>query len=918
MSIVGIIFAVVCALFGAGVDDIRGFFFGALAGYLLGASFEFKRRLNGLSETLKALRAEMHALASTRDIAPSAVHEAPAIPPILPLSKSEPDPEPEPQQPQRAISAQQTRSYTMPSAAPQAQREYSVPPKPAPDAMDIVFAKLTARVKSFFTDGNVVVRIGLIVLFFGVGFLIKYASERNYLPIELRLTGIALAGVAMLALGWRLRSKRRTYALLMQGGAIGVMYLTVFAALKYGTVAPAFALAVMLALVVLSAILAVLQDARPLALFGAAGGFLAPLLTSTGGGSHVMLFSYYALLNVGIVGIAWFRSWRELNLLGFVFTFVIGSVWGAKYYQPAFFATVEPFLILFFVFYMVISVLFATRQPPQLKGYVDGSLVFGVPIVAFSLQAALVHDVKSELAFSALALGVFYALFATGLWKRSGAGLRLLVEAFLALAVVFGTLAIPLALDGRWTAAAWALEGAAMVWIGVRQQRLLARWFGLLVQLFAGVSFLYAFALVPVGAEWPVFNGLFLGCALMSLAGLFSAYYWQRHAQALRAYEAPMAIPVFIWGVLWWLVAGLHEINYFILVPFHWHAWLAFLAASAGLMNALAPRWNWPLLRYPALGLLPVVGVMLLVEWSTQSHPAARYGYLAWPFWGLVQYRLLRSGESAWPGAWLRVSHVLSMWLVMILLTWEVQWLLNDLVQGSRTWGFIAWGTVPAAMAMLIIKWRDAMGWPVAAQRALYVGTGLLPVMVYLWGWLASASITQAGDPYPLPYVPLLSPLDLAQAFVLLVWVKWVLALRALPASPLATLPPSAPYYAIAAGAFLWFNGMIARSVHHWLGVSYTPDTLFNSMTFQAAISIAWTLLALGVMVAANRSGKRAVWFTGAALIAAVVVKLFLVDLSSTGTMARIVSFLAVGGLLMVVGYFSPLPPRRVQAEVAA
>ena len=466
MSIVGFIFAVVCALFGAAVDGIRGFFFGVLAGYLLGASFEFKRRLNGLSETLEALRAEMFKIASMRERASSAVHETPAIPPISPP----PEPEPESHQPQRAVSAQQASTYTMPSAAPQAQRARGVRPKPAPDAIDIAFAKLTAQVKAFFTDGNVVVRIGLIVLFFGVGFLIKYASERNYFPIELRLTGIALAGVAMLVLGWRLRGKRSTYALLMQGGAIGVMYLTVFAALKYGTIASAFALAVMLALVVLSAILAVLQDAKSLALFGAAGGFLAPVLTSTGGGSHVMLFSYYALLNVGIVGIAWFRSWRELNLLGFVFTFVIGSVWGAKYYQPVFFATVEPFLILFFVFYVVISVLFATRQPPQLKGYVDGSLVFGVPLVGFALQAALVHDVNSELAFSALALGVFYALFATGLWKRSGAGLRLLVEAFLALAVVFGTLAIPLALDGRWTAAAWALEGAAMVWIGVRQQ----------------------------------------------------------------------------------------------------------------------------------------------------------------------------------------------------------------------------------------------------------------------------------------------------------------------------------------------------------------------------------------------------------------------------------------------------------------
>ena len=29
------------------------------------------------------------------------------------------------------------------------------------------------------------------------------------------------------------------------------------------------------------------------------------------------LFSFYALLNLGILFIAWFKAWRSLNLLGF-------------------------------------------------------------------------------------------------------------------------------------------------------------------------------------------------------------------------------------------------------------------------------------------------------------------------------------------------------------------------------------------------------------------------------------------------------------------------------------------------------------------------------------------------------------------------------------------------------------------------
>jgi uncharacterized membrane protein len=53
----------------------------------------------------------------------------------------------------------------------------------------------------------------------------------------------------------------------------------------------------------------------------------------------VFLFGYYLVLNAGVIGIAWFKSWRTLNLAGFVFTFLIGAIWGANYYQPAYFSS---------------------------------------------------------------------------------------------------------------------------------------------------------------------------------------------------------------------------------------------------------------------------------------------------------------------------------------------------------------------------------------------------------------------------------------------------------------------------------------------------------------------------------------------------------------------------------------------------
>ena len=222
------------------------------------------------------------------------------------------------------------------------------------------------------------------------------------LPIELRLAGVALASVAVLIVGWRLRERPGAYGLVLQGGAVAALYLTVFGAIKlYGLLPQGLAFVLMVALVALSGALAVLQNARALALFGAAGGFITPILLSSGGGSHVMLFSYYAILNAGILGIAWFRSWRLLNLTGFLFTFLIGSLWGYRYYRPELFATTEPFLVLYFLFYQAIAILYALRRVPERPDAVDGTLVFGTPVIAFGLQSALLYGSEYGLAISA-------------------------------------------------------------------------------------------------------------------------------------------------------------------------------------------------------------------------------------------------------------------------------------------------------------------------------------------------------------------------------------------------------------------------------------------------------------------------------------------------------------------------------------
>jgi uncharacterized membrane protein len=156
--------------------------------------------------------------------------------------------------------------------------------------------------------------------------------------------------------------------------------------------------------------------------------------------------------------------------------------------------------------------------------------------------------------------------------------------------------------------------------------------------------------------------------------------------------------------------------------------------------------------------------------------------------------------------------------------------------------------------------------------------------------------------------VPLVNPLELATVLVLIALLEFLTVLgRQSPA--FADIAAARPAVA-AVAAWALVTAAVARSVHHFAGVAYDLASLAESTAFQSALSIVWGLAGLAAMVAGARASRRGVWLAGAGLMAVVVVKLFLVDLGNTDTLARVVSFLGVGVLLLVVGYFAPVPPR--------
>ena len=119
------------------------------------------------------------------------------------------------------------------------------------------------------------------------------------------------------------------------------------------------------------------------------------------------------------------------------------------------------------------------------------------------------------------------------------------------------------------------------------------------------------------------------------------------------------------------------------------------------------------------------------------------------------------------------------------------------------------------------------------------------------------------------------------------------------------------PLPALAALTFIWLNALLLRTLHQWCGVAFRLEAFMTSTLVQTCLSLFWTVLALIAMLFAARKRSRIVWLVGAALLAVVIAKLFLIDLSRIGSVERIVSFVGVGLLMLVVGYFSPLPPAR-------
>jgi len=270
-------------------------------------------------------------------------------------------------------------------------------------------------------------------------------------------------------------------------------------------------------------------------------------------------------------------------------------------------------------------------------------------------------------------------------------------------------------------------------------------------------------------------------------------------------------------------------------------------------------------------------------------------------------WMITRLESSGWP-KWVDLSlHTGYVVFVSLFLSLELVWLFDQRIGASGAAYDSLFGLLPL-VAFYLAQQRQLPAIKRLGPELQLSTLASLFVVLVLWSLLVN--LTNSGDPAPLPYIPLINPVDLLHiAFFMLLLgsLKLIRDDGRIQREHIMIL--------VAALVFIWLTAVLIRSMHHFLEIRFDLGDLLEDTRVQTAISILWTLIGMAAMLFASRRAIRILWIVGAALVGVVLVKMFFIDLGASGTVERIVSFLVVGSLLVATGYFSPIPDRESESE---
>lgn len=439
-------------------------------------------------------------------------------------------------------------------------------------------------------------RIGIIALLLAGSFFLKFAFDNDWIGPAGRVAIGLLSGSALIVFSQTIL--KRGYSYFSDGIAglgAGVLYLSLYAAHQFYQLIPSSAAFGGMVIVTASLMgLALGRDSVRIALLALAGGFLTPALLSSGVDAQIQLFTYIAVLNMGLLALTRQRDWDVLPPLALLATILYYIGWHGQFYRDAIhLLPTLAFLTLFFAQFSVLSVIQA-RRGERLNGLQILLLVLTAGFYLISLGDLLYEQHRAYLTLALLLLSAAYL----GLMRLTPPATSRLL--FAATALTSATLAIPVQLEGEWIAIAWAIEGAALAGSGFRTNHAGLRGGGLILFILAALTLISD---LPDGGEF-LLNARFASFAvLVSCLGLVASWAF-RTRETLSSNErfafgmVGVATNVFaLWGLsleLWdvFSTGQRHGLAQMLSLSLLWAAYATVLILFGVRRDIAALRWQ--------------------------------------------------------------------------------------------------------------------------------------------------------------------------------------------------------------------------------------------------------------------------------------------------------------------------------------
>ncbi len=322
--------------------------------------------------------------------------------------------------------------------------------------------------------------VGIITMVFGIGYFLKYSFDKGWIGPAGRVSLAYLWGIGFL-IGGSIFQRRnyKTFGLFLMGGGIAVLYFSAFAAFQiYEFFGQTSSFGIMILVTLVSMVLSLSYNEKWLAVLGVIGGFLTPVVLSTGQDNQIALMTYISVLNLGILGVAFYKRWNLLNILGFIATYIIYTGWLLNHY--VFLGTVQqlerfwPALLFLNGFYLIYSVipfayLFFREDKEKL---ISLAIVLPNSFIAFLISFYLIDDQYDNKWVSVIAIGYasMYLLMATFLYRKGRQNLQAFVI-LLSEASLFLVITVPLLVSNHWITIFWFVQSLALLWMGLKLKR---------------------------------------------------------------------------------------------------------------------------------------------------------------------------------------------------------------------------------------------------------------------------------------------------------------------------------------------------------------------------------------------------------------------------------------------------------------